>query len=288
MFGYINATKEQLGEDYEVFCAYYCGLCKQLGKSCSHMSRFGLSYDITFLAIVLSSVIAENDIKMEKRCAIHPVKKRMSVSYNKVLDYCAKIACILSYEKCRDDWNDEKSIKAILGMAMYRRAYLKAQKSFPEAAHFIGEKLSQLSKIERENIKDIDMAADSFAQILSMLFSPKFIEDNNALRQLEWFGYNVGRWIYIIDAINDLRDDYKSGAYNALLQDKIDNIDEYYKRIVQKEEFALTFTLENIASTFDLMKLYKNSELLRKMIYISLPQKQIQILEKSGGENGSL
>ncbi len=288
MFGYINATKEQLGEDYETFCAYYCGLCKQLGKSCSHSSRLGLSYDITFLAIILSSVIEEDDIKAEKRCVMHPVKKRLCVSHNKVLDYCAKIACILSYEKCRDDWNDEKSIKAILGMAMYRRAYLKAQKSFPEAAHFIQEKLSQLSRIECENIKDIDMAADSFAQILSMLFSPKFIEDNNALRQLEWFGYNVGRWIYIIDAINDLRDDYKNGAYNALLQDNIDNIDEYYKSIVQKEEFALTFTLENIASTFDLMKLYKNSELLKKMIYISLPQKQIQILEKSGGENGSL
>lgn len=288
MFGYINATKEQLGEDYEVFCAYYCGLCKQLGKSCSQTSRLGLSYDITFLAIVLSSVVEKDDIKTEKHCAIHPVKKRLCVSYNKVLDYCAKIACILSYEKCLDDWHDEKSIKAIFGMAMYRRAYRKAQKSFPEVAHFIQEKLSQLSTIECENIKDIDMAADSFAQILSKLFSPEFIGDNNTLRQLEWFGYNVGRWIYIIDAINDLRDDYKNGAYNALLQDNIDNIDEYYKSIIQKEEFALTFTLENIASTFDLMKLYKNSELLRKMIYISLPQKQNHILGKSGGENGSL
>ena len=289
MFGYINATKEQLGEeDYKVFCSYYCGLCKQLGKSCSQMSRLGLSYDITFLFIVLSSVTDIPYEQKEERCIAHPLKKISYTSDIRVGDYCAKMAGLLSYEKCLDDWNDEKSLKALLGMIMYRNAYKRAYKSYCDVSAFIKSQLRELSEIEKNNICDIDIAADKFAKILSKLFTPDFIEGETAKRQLEWFGYNIGRWIYIIDAVSDICDDYKKGRYNPLLREGIADIGKYQSEICKKEEFTLTFTLENIASTFDLMKLYKNSGLLKKMVYISLPQKQEQILKQTGGNNESL
>jgi len=289
MFGYINPAKEQLGEaDYKVFCFYYCGLCKQLGKSCSQMSRLGLSYDITFLFIVLSSVIDSSYDKKEGRCIAHPIKKISYVLDTKVGDYCAKMAGLLSYEKCLDDWNDEKSLKAVLGIIMYRKAYKRAYKVYNQVSVFIKNQLKELSEIEKNNIFDVDIAADKFAKILSRLFTPDFIDDEDTKRQLEWFGYNIGRWIYIIDAIADIRDDHKKGRYNPLLCREVTDIEKYYSQIFKKEEFTLTFTLQNIASTFDLMRLYKNSELLKKIVYISLPQKQEQILKQTGGNNESL
>lgn len=279
MFGYINATKEQLGEDYEVFCSYYCGLCKQIGKSCSQISRLGLSYDITFLAVVLSSVLPDEEFLEKKFCFIHPKRKVVCVVKSDILDYCANVAAILSYEKLRDNLYDDKSIKAAFGMLAFGRTNRRARKKYPDVSKYIRERLSELATIENNNIKDVDVAADKFALILKKIFSPDFITDESTKTQLEWFGYNVGRWIYIIDALNDLKTDYKNKSYNPLVPESNNcDIDEYCRRIKTEKDFTLTFTLENIASTFDLMTIYKNYELLRKIIYISLPHKQKKIL----------
>lgn len=281
MFGYIMPSKEHLGEDdFNTFCSYYCGLCKSMGKHCSHASRLGLSYDLTFLSIVLSSVVEENVEMLSQHCIIHPIKKKNTVKSSYILEYTAMMATILAYEKCKDDVHDDKSIKALLGMLMYSSAYKKAIKKHSEASLYISNRLKELREIEKNRICDIDIAADKFALILQKLFTPDFITDKNTIRQLEWFGYNIGRWIYILDAINDLESDFKSKSYNPLLCDNIENIKEYCISLCEKTEQSLTFTLENAAEAFDLMKLYRNSELLNKMIYISLPFKQSQVLGK--------
>ena len=88
---------------------------------------------------------------------------------------------------------------------------------------------------------------------------------------LDWLGYNLGRWIYVLDAVNDMDKDYKSGSYNPLLTDiGGEDISDYRKKIAMEQEISLTFTLENIASSFELLKVYRNQELLYKMIYDSL------------------
>ena len=80
MFGYIKPCKGQLGEsDFEIFNAYYCGLCKAMGKKCSQPSRLGLSYDVTFLAMVLSSVLDEECCMKTEACIAHPFKKKKCV-----------------------------------------------------------------------------------------------------------------------------------------------------------------------------------------------------------------
>ena len=288
MFGYIVASKEQLCDNYDEFCSYYCGLCKQMGKSCSQMSRLSLSYDITFMAILLSAVSEIDEESCKEPCVIHPIKKVTCIKNSPIIKYCADMSVILCYEKCIDDWKDDKSIKSLVGLLTQRRAYKKCVTRHREVAEYTKDNLRNLRNIEKENCSSIDEVADKFALILAKLFTPDFIKDDDLKRQLEWFGYNIGRWIYVIDAVNDICEDYKKGSYNPFLQGKIENIEEYRKAVAKKEEFSLTFTLENIAATFDLMNIHKNYELLRKMIYISLPQKQASILKTTGGEDGSI
>ncbi len=283
MFGYITTSKEHLGDDiYKTFCSYYCGLCKSMGKHCSQASRLGLSFDLTFLLIVLSSVMQDKNTSSLGRCIIHPSKKRDIIDDNHISEYCSMMATLLAYEKCVDDIRDEKSIKALLGIFIYRGAYKKATKKYKNTSLYIRDRLKELSELEKQNIRDIDLIADKFALILQKLFTPDFIDDEKIRRQLEWFGYNIGRWIYVIDAINDLESDYKTKKYNPLLSDNINDIKEYCLDVCQKIEASLTFTLENAAEAFDLMKLYRNSELLEKMMYISLPARQAQIVQKYG------
>lgn len=281
MFGYITTSKEHLGEaDYKTFCSYYCGLCKAMGRHCSQASRLGLSYDLTFLMVVLSSVVQDEKVLSYERCIIHPFKKRDVIKYNYISEYCAMMSTLLAYEKCVDDINDEKSIKAVLGKLLYKGAYKKARKNHGEISSYIKEKLNELNELERNNVCDIDIVADKFALILQKLFTPDFITDENLRRQLEWFGYNIGRWIYIMDAINDLERDYKTNSYNPLLSGNIEDIAEHCANTCKKLETSLTFTLESVAEAFDLMKLYRNYELLEKMIYVSLPSRQMQITQK--------
>lgn len=291
MFGYVRASKEQLGEeDYSKFCAYYCGLCREMGKSASQLSRLGLSYDMNFLAIVLSS-LCDDEVKTDKKsCIAHPVKKREYVIGNAAMEYTAAMAGLLSYEKCLDDWHDDKSIKALGGLFLFRSAYKRAHKKYGNTAKYIRERLKELGVLEKQDIRDTDMAADKFALILSKLFMPSFIKDENTRRQIEWLAYNLGRWIYILDAFEDMEEDYKSKSYNPLIKERVGDIASYRASIRAELEKTLTFTLENAAAAFDLLDIKKNSELLEKMMYISLPAMQDKVLNKNitGESNGSL
>ena len=53
MFGYVNVYKDELKiKDYDTYRAYYCGLCKMLGKRHNALARLSLNYDLTFLAVL--------------------------------------------------------------------------------------------------------------------------------------------------------------------------------------------------------------------------------------------
>lgn len=287
MFGYIKPCKGQIGEEnFEIFNAYYCGLCKAIGKNCSHIARLGLSYDVTFLSMLLSSVLDDTYNECEKNCIVHPIKKKKCVLNDKAVDYSAYMSVMLSYLKLADDWNDEKSVKALFGMLLFKLGIHRARRHYPNEYIYIKNQIDRLSELEKAKSGDIDECANCFAEILKKLFAPDFIDDENMRRALGWFGYNIGRWIFVIDALNDLEKDFKEKAYNPFLCDfDGDNIIEYTRLKAKELETTLTLTLENAASALDLIKLYKNSDVAYGIVYRSLKIRQTQILNKYIGEN---
>lgn len=280
MFGYVTVYKELISEDdYAVFKKYYCGLCRAIGKRCSQSARMGLSYDLTFLAIVLSSVSGEEMQCKNCPCIAHPFKKRESVN-DAAIEYAADMCVLLDYLKLYDDWCDERSIKALLGMAVFYRGVKKAKRRYGKTYSIINEQLKRLSRLEKANSSDIDECADCFAKILECLFTPEFIYDTARRRIFAWFGYNIGRWIYVIDAVNDMEKDYRKGNYNPFNAAFCgDNYTEYVRNIREEKKVTLTFTLENAASAYELLDIRKNSSLLVGLIYDCLKVKQSQILE---------
>lgn len=276
MFGYVTVPKGLLTEnEYEVFTSYYCGVCKAMGRRASQISRLGLSYDVTFLAIVLSGVYGSSPETVYERCIVHPKKKRPCIKNDKITDYSASVGVLLSYLKLADDWHDEKSIKALVGMAVFRSGYRRIMRKYPEEIAAIKKQLDELSRLEKEKCKSIDKTADAFAKILEYLFVPEFVGDETVRRVLAWFGYNLGRWIYIVDAFNDIDEDIKNGSYNALVESGIMDKGSCAEML----ETSLTFTLENMTSAFELMDFKRNKDIIGKIIYTSLKQKQRMILE---------
>jgi len=279
MFGYVNVFRDDLKvKDYMNFRAYYCGLCRSIGKNCSHLSRLGLSYDMTFLAILLSSLSPDITEYIKKPCVAHPFRKRASVIGDNAVDYAADISVILFYCKMKDDWHDDRSFAALSAIIAFRKAYKKASSRHPALTELIIKQLSALSELEKQNCADTDLTADCFAKITEAIFSPDFIGEKNK-RPAAWLGYNIGRWIYIIDAYADIDKDLKKKNYNPFLAGfNNKNIDGYKLNLAKQLDLSLTFTLENAVSGLDLMKIYKNEEILKNILYLSLKLKQDEIL----------
>lgn len=282
MFGYVKIHKDELKcKDFEIFRSYYCGLCRALGKNCSQLSRLGLSYDMTFLAILLSATKKGCEEWAMKPCLAHPLHKKRSVANSPILDYAAHMSVLLAYLKLCDDFSDERSIKAFFGKIFYYRTFRKSKKKYPQMYKSLQTEMQNLRSLEKENCESVDRAADCFANILAKLFTPDFITcDKDHLFAI---GYNIGRWIYITDAYEDMEKDFKNHSYNPFLID-VNSQDELS---LKKEEWrsllthTQTHTLAAAAEEYEALKVYKNDEILKNILYLGLRIKQDQIFNNN-------
>lgn len=263
MFGYVNAYKDLLRVcDYNVFRGYYCGLCKQLGKKFNQLTRFGLSYDMTFLAILISSLEDKKiDLKMQN-CIAHPISKRPVIKEDDGIAYSADMSVILTYMKLKDDWQDEHNLKSFAQVA-YFFPMKKSAKKYPKQFKSIKDNLSKLSELEKEKTKSIDAVADCFGKLLESLFD---LNSNN--KSLAWLGYHIGRFIYIVDAYKDIEKDLKTKSYNPFIEMYGENLKtDDFKESVKN---SLIFTLSEISNAYSLLDIKKNKELLDNIIYLGL------------------
>lgn len=265
MFGYVNAYKDLLRVcDYNVFRGYYCGLCKQLGKSFNQLTRFGLSYDMTFLAILMSSLDEGKPEMNLENCIAHPLSKRPVIHNDQGISYSADMSILLTYLKLKDDWIDEKSIKSFATI-FYYRSYKRVVKKYKNQYNVIVQNMDRLRNAELENCPNPDEVADCFGKVLEAVFDKK--GDNKALA---WLGYHIGRFIYITDAYNDFEKDVKNKSYNPFVAMLGENGDK--NSIKEEVVDSLTLTLSEISNAYSLLDIKKNKELLDNIIYLGLRQ----------------
>lgn len=263
MFGYVKVNQDELKvREYNVYKSYYCGLCKTLKSEYGYLSRFGLNYDSVFLALLLSSV-TEDDYDCEKlRCIAHPAEKRPIMKTNKSLSYSAAAMVILALLKIEDDIHDEHSINAMFTYLALSGARRKIKKVYPKLYSDCREQINKLSHLEKDNVTDIDKLSDVFANLLKLLFVPDFIEDEITKRVLAQIGYTLGRFIYIIDAYEDIEKDKMKKSFNPFLLGTMPQKDELHE--------SLTFTLSNLANSYELLDLKINKPILDNIIYLGL------------------
>ena len=218
MFGYVHISPDKLnGEEQQLYRACYCGLCHTLGRRYGVFARMILNYDLVFLAMLLSD--GEAPGRGRRRCLIHPIHPRCFCEETQALDAAADVSVLLTWWQLRDGVADH----GFWGGWKYRflslllhRAYRKAKARQPELDKRIQTNLDKLSALEREKCAIPDEAADTFALLLRDMaaLSPPGIKR----RVLEEMLYHLGRWIYLVDALDDLKEDSRSGSYNPLLQ----------------------------------------------------------------------
>lgn len=217
MFGYVLPALGELPEEEKLrFRSVYCGLCHTLGRRYGIASRFILNYDFTFLAMLLSD--GQEPSCQACRCVASPCKKRSVLERTPALELAADESVILTWWQLRDGVADHgffKGLKYRLLSLLLRRAYRKAKKLRPEFDRSTREQLQILSDLEREHCSSMDRAADAFAVLLSGAAGE--VPEEERRRVLREMLYHLGRWIYLIDAADDLKRDFQDGSYNPLI-----------------------------------------------------------------------
>lgn len=211
MFGYVTINKPELKiKDYERYHAYYCGLCRCLKKRHGRMGQMTLTYDMTFLIILLTSLYEDVTVEEKHGCIVHPKKKHM-MFMNKVTEYAADMNVALSYHHFLDDWEDEKKIAGLVGKGVFSHKYKEIRKKHERQCKVIEEALHGLSECEKQNIQNPEEAAKWFGVLMAELFVFRKDAFEGTLREL---GSSLGQFIYLMDACMDLEQDKKKNCYN--------------------------------------------------------------------------
>ncbi len=258
MFGYVKANKPELKiREFARYKGFYCGLCHTLRKQYGRSGQMTLTYDMTFLVLLLSSLYEPVTEEAKKRCLIHPAQKQYML-WNEATAYAADMNILLTYDHLKDNWLDEKKISGYLGMKIFSRKKKKVEKKYPRQAQVIAATLKTLADLEQEGCRDLDAAARPFGELMAELFVWKEDAFQHTMRSM---GFYLGKFIYIMDARMDLEQDKKKGCYNPfLVADGENGSDERIYKI-------LDGTLRMAIAEFEKLPCEQDLPILRNILY---------------------
>lgn len=288
MFGYIKIYKDELlVRDYEAYKAVYCGLCKKMGKEYSFLTRFILSYDCTFYAMFLMSQKYKCTGFERKRCCCNPLKKcSFCCGGDEALSKAAALSVILAYYKLIDDINDSSFLKRTavkIIKPIFSHWRKKAAKKYPDMDNEARIMLDNQFKAEKDKNCCLDMAAEPTAKLLSNLLAGE-TDDEMKKQVYSHFGYHIGRWIYLMDAADDLQEDKKNDCFNPFLLENEKNITKEQCKVVLSRCLAQAYDAYNLLDIKDFKGILDN------IILKGLPLMQEKVLSGLKGEKneGSL
>lgn len=259
MFGYLQADRARLDEaQASRYRAVYCGLCRSLRQTYGAAARLALTYDMTFLRMLLSSLYEPDERHGRERCVMHPLCPH-EYAQTDFSDYAAAMNVLLARESCLDGWHDDRSAPKYLAAQALSPAAKRAAAAYPAQADAIRSGLSQLAAVEARGACEPDAAANAFGAILAALFSPQHDRWQPVLAE---FGMALGRFIYLLDAVCDYDADRRRGRYNPLPDGLMTG-----PRPMHAE---LTLLVGDAASAFERLPLVQDAALLRNILYFGV------------------
>ena len=214
MFGYINVNKSELSEENQkIYQSYYCGLCQRLHNNCGMKGQMLLSYDMTFVVVLLTGLYELENKETQFTCPMHPTKKQTAFE-NEVSDYCSAVNVMLAYHNLVDDWKDDKNYGKMTLASMIRKDYEHFAELYPRQVKAIEEYMEKLSVYEKKGEENIDIVAGITGDMLGELMAWK---EDEWYQELKTLGYYMGKFIYLMDAYEDVDKDERKNNYNPLM-----------------------------------------------------------------------
>ena len=258
MFGYVIVNKAEMKfKEFDVYHSYYCGLCRKLKEKYGATGQISLSYDMTFLLMLLSGLYEPKTTKSSCKCIAHPFEEHVTRS-NVFTDYMADMNVLFAYYKCQDDWEDEKKLyKLLYGKALEGKTK-KAREIYQDKYRKIDLLMHDMTEAEKSGKADIDTMAGLFGQIMVQIVVCK---EDEWTENLARFAFYLGKFIYLMDAYEDVEEDIRKGTYNPL------------KKIYNNPDFEeecrtiLTMMMSECCKEFEQLPILEHVEILRNVLY---------------------
>ncbi len=281
MFGYIRADTPHLYiKDETLYKAMYCGLCKGIGEACGQTARMGLSYDITFLSVILHNILGV-DVKIDKsHCLAHCIRARLMAETDDLTRKLGAFNTALVYYKYTDDIADGDRGRG--KRLWFKRGFARVKRDYPEIEKIVRENMALQAQTEKAGVDSIDRAADATANMLAAFCDYALGEKATAAtRQLF---YSVGKWIYLIDALDDYDKDKKKGAYNPfLLAYKKESLADLLKgKSGEEVRFAFHAIFFDIRESLSQIQFHFNRDLSDNILLRGLPAATKRVMRECG------
>ncbi len=282
MFGYVRPDTPYLYiKDDTLYKALYCGVCKGIGKSCGQVARFGLSYDVAFLSALLHNILGQ-DVKVEKQhCLTHCIRVKQMAAVDELTQQLGALNTELVYYKCVDDLQDgdRGGGKKLL----FTRGHKLAKKKYPEMCAIVRKGMEEQEQTEKAKTDSVDRAADPSATMIARL-SDYFLGEKKTADTYGLF-YGIGKWIYLIDALDDYDKDVKKGAYNPFIlaygeKNKCELIAKYGEDL----RFIFGTLFSEIHERLGQVEMHFNRDLTDNVLLRGLPATTKKILQTGGCE----
>ena len=271
MFGYVVVNKPDLTfREFDLYQSYYCGLCKTLKEKYGSKAQISLNFDLNFISILLTGLY-EPETQMEmKRCFVHPMKKHMT-RYNECVDYAAKMTIVLTYYKCEDDWQDERKLSKQAYKKLINKAYQEVKAEYPNKVAKIEASLGKIFDYEKQDKINFDEISNHFGVVMGEICAYK---DDEWYDELYHLGFYLGKFIYFIDAYEDIKSDLKKGTFNP------------FKDLYQTDEFEdkckeiLELMISEATMAFERLPIIENANLIRNILYGGVWTRYMMVKQK--------
>ncbi|MEZ4510100.1 MAG: DUF5685 family protein [Eubacteriales bacterium] len=275
MFGYIRPLECELKvREQAEYRGIYCGLCKSIGRRYGQIERLTLSYDCAFLALVLFTLTGPAAFS-PGNCGPRVYRgKRPIADAAPELDYAADVNVLLAWYQSGDDAADDKSAKAAAARLALTRAYRKAAARHPALNEEIRANMDRLRRVEEERIASTDEPSDAFGKLLAAVILQAPTLPTGERQAAEWMFYNLGKWIYLIDAWDDRENDEKRDGYNPFLLAAMPS---------ERAAFLLNITRSEAEKGYDLLTKNAPSGLLDNIMRLGLWHTQQRVLSGQKG-----
>ncbi len=188
---------------------------------------------------------------------MHPLSKH-TTRYNECVDYAAKMTIVLTYFKCEDDWLDERKISKQAYKRLLRKAYQEIKEEYPDKLAHIETCLHCINDYESQGITNLDEISKYFGEVMGEICAYKDDEWHDELYE---FGFYLGKFIYFIDAYEDIEQDLKKRTYNP------------FKELYQTDQFEdkckdiLELMISEATMAFERLPIIENAAIIRNILY---------------------
>lgn len=292
MFGYIKPCSAHLSDENQaLFRSYYCGLCRSLGSEYGLHARAFLNYECVFLSLLMDA-LQEPTASVPGHCFIPPFKSK-AFSECEASQYAAAINILLAYYKIEDNWMDEHSPGAWIGLRIYQKSFTRATDRYPEAARDLKYFMEEFNAVEDQKPAGPSELAHLCGKLLQTVFEhgagPSPYRD-----ALGWAGYHIGRWVYLLDAFDDMIEDHRSNKYNPFLLAspqlsdkspspitiKSHDLVEYRQKLLPWLDRQLNSSLDEVAKSLLLIKPPRHAAILDNLVHHGMRRQTYGILHE--------